>query len=57
MRKTYLIFVELGMKWMLLSTLKKVSERLFLNGKWALFQLYHGENKLHDEMMMISVLY
>jgi hypothetical protein len=26
--------------------------------KWAIFQLYHDENKLHfDEMMMNSALY
>jgi len=25
-----------------------VSERLFFNAKWAIFLLYHGENKLHS---------
>jgi len=35
-----------------------VSDLLLLNAKWAIFQLYHGENKLHfDEMMMIFALY
>jgi alkylation response protein AidB-like acyl-CoA dehydrogenase len=34
------------------------SDLLLLNAKWAIFQLYHGENKLHfDEMMMIFALY
>ena len=29
-----------------------------LNTKWPSIQLYHGENKLHvDEMMMMSILY
>ena len=28
------------------------------NTNWAIFQLYHGENKLHfDEMMMMSTFY
>ena len=31
------------------------SEWLLLNTKWKKFQLYHGENKLHfNEMMMMS---
>jgi hypothetical protein len=35
-----------------------VSEWLLLNAMWAMFQLYHGENKLHfDEMMMMYALY
>jgi hypothetical protein len=25
-----------------------MSEWLLLNAKWAIFQLYHGENKLHS---------
>ena len=30
-----------------------MSEWLLFNTKWGIFQLYHGENKLHiDEMMM-----
>jgi hypothetical protein len=33
-----------------------MSEWMLFNTKWALFQLYHGENKLYfDEMMMMSV--
>jgi len=27
------------------------------NAKTAIFQLYHGENKLHHIMMMMSTLY
>jgi hypothetical protein len=31
---------------------------LLFNAKWAISQLYHGENKLHfNEMMMMSTLY
>ena len=34
------------------------SERLLFNGNSAIFQLYHGENKLiFNEMMMRSTLY
>jgi hypothetical protein len=33
------------------------SEWVILDTKWAIFQLYHGENKLHfDETIMISSL-
>ena len=35
-----------------------LSESLLLNGNWAIFQLYQGEEKLHlDEMIMTSALY
>jgi len=35
-----------------------MSERLLFNAKSAIFQLYHGENKLiFNEMMMRSSLY
>jgi hypothetical protein len=35
-----------------------VSERLLVNANSAIFQLYHGENKLIlNEMIMRSVLY
>jgi len=36
-----------------------VIERLLLNGNSAIFQLYHGENKLifNEMMMMRSALY
>ena len=34
------------------------SELVLFNVKWAIFQLYHGENNLHfDEMKMMSDLY
>jgi len=34
------------------------SEWLLFNANWAIFQLYHGENKLiFNEMMMRSALY
>jgi hypothetical protein len=34
------------------------SEWLMFNAKWPIFQLYHGENKLiFNEMMMRSALY
>jgi hypothetical protein len=33
-----------------------VSERLLFNAKWTYFQLYHGENKLHLMMLMMSAL-
>jgi hypothetical protein len=36
------------------------SEQLLFNNKWEIVQLlvYHGENKLYfEEMMMMSVLY
>ena len=34
------------------------SEWMLFNTKWAIFQLYHGENKLHsNEIMMLSTLY
>jgi hypothetical protein len=37
---------------------KILSEWLLFNTNGAIFQLYHGENKLHfDEMMMMSALY
>ena len=29
------------------------SEWLFINGKWAIFQLYHDKNKLHFKKMMM----
>jgi hypothetical protein len=33
-------------------------EWLLFNRKWAIFQLYHGENKfIFIEMMMMSALY
>jgi len=33
-------------------------EWLVLNAKWAIFQTYHCENKLHfNEMMMLFSLY
>ena len=36
----------------------RVSERLLFNANSAIFQLYHGENKIiFNEMMMRSVLY
>ena len=36
----------------------KVSEWLLFNANSAIFQLYHGENKLiFNEMMMRSALY
>ena len=32
-----------------------ISECLLFNTKWKKIQLYHGENKLHfNEMMMLS---
>jgi hypothetical protein len=35
-----------------------VIDLLLRNTKWTIFQLYHGENKLpFDEMMMIFALY
>ena len=31
---------------------------IIIMSSWSMFQLYHGENKLHfDEMMVMSVLY
>jgi hypothetical protein len=39
-------------------TVHVISEWLLLDSKSAIFQLYHGENKLRfDEMMMISASY
>ena len=36
----------------------RVSERWLLNTKWSIFQLYHEQNNLHfDEMMMMAALY
>jgi hypothetical protein len=36
--------------WIFLSeTLERVNVWLLFNSKWAIFQLYHGENKLHSE--------
>jgi hypothetical protein len=36
----------------------EMSEWLLFNANWAIFQLYHGENKLiFNEMMMRSALY
>jgi len=33
-------------------------EWLLCNAKWTICQLYHGENKLHfDEIMMMSALH
>jgi hypothetical protein len=38
--------------------INRVSEWLLLNANSAIFQLYHGENKLiFNEMMMMSALY
>jgi hypothetical protein len=34
-----------------------MSERLLFNAKWAIFQLYYGENKLYFYQMMMSALY
>jgi hypothetical protein len=33
------------------------SEWFFFNAKWAIFQIYHGENKFQFEEMMMSTLY
>ena len=33
------------------------SEWLLFNAKWAMFQLYHGENKLRFDDMMMPALY
>jgi len=34
------------------------SEYLLFNAKWAILQLYDGENRLHfDEIMLMSALY
>jgi hypothetical protein len=39
-------------------TMKLVFVALLFNANSAIFQLYHGENKLiFNEMMMMSVLY
>jgi hypothetical protein len=36
----------------------EMSEWLLFNANWAIFQLYHGENKLiFNEMMTRSALY
>jgi hypothetical protein len=41
-----------GERWFLSLSNECVSKWLMLNAKRAIFQLYHGENKLHlDEMM------
>jgi hypothetical protein len=41
----------------IIANLIERSSELF-NTKWAVFQLYNGENKLHiDEMGMMSALY
>jgi len=36
-----------------------MSEQLLLRSNWAIFQLYHGKNKLHfdERMAMIFALY
>jgi hypothetical protein len=36
---------------------ERVIERLLFNTKWAIFQLYHGENKLHFNELMKAVLH
>ena len=39
-------------------TLRRVCELLSFNANWTICQLYHGENKLiFNEMMMRSALY
>ena len=38
--------------------LKWETEWLLFNAKWAIFQLYYGENKFDlNEMMIMSTLY
>ena len=42
----------------LLQNIVEVSEWLLFNANSAIFQLYHGENKIiFNEMMMMSALY
>ena len=34
-----------------------IERAIVLNAKWAIFQLYHGMNKLHFDQMMMSAFY
>jgi hypothetical protein len=50
--------IDLDLKVYLCLILWRVSEWLLFNANLAIFQLYHGENKLiFNEMMMRSPLY
>jgi len=48
-------WIVVSMKYKNSTKCVRVSELLLFNAKWAIFQLYHGENKLHfNEMMMTN---
>jgi hypothetical protein len=52
----FLTFISRSVKTILQTKENDVNEWLLFNAKWEVFQLYHGENKLHyAEMMMISL--
>jgi len=52
------LWVEEGSNQLFFSmALYHVNIWLLFNAMWAIFQFYHGENKVHfDELMMMSVL-
>ena len=50
-------WIVVSMKYKNSTKCVRVSELLLFNAKWAIFQLYHGENKLHfNEMMMTNMV-
>ena len=57
-QRTYLnTFFDTGIILLVISTKIALNERLLLNANSAIFQLYHGENHLIFNEMMMFALY